>query len=243
MDISVCMAIHNGEDYLIPQMKSILMQLKPTDEIVAVDDASTDNSANVLSSFSDKRLRVVQNRHNLGVLASFEKALRLAHGDILFLSDQDDIWLSHKVETVINAFSINPEITLVASDAKIIDGAGRVLADSFFSRRGPFSKGMVHNFLKNKHLGCTLAFRRSMLSHFIPIPRDIPMHDIWFGLINAIYGEAFFIDQPLIAYRRHKKNVSPSGGVSVLQKMIWRCQLLKNLIPHLHRAYVKKNKC
>lgn len=229
MKISVCMAVYNGAAYLIPQLRSILPQLRAHDELVVVDDASQDNSAELLGNLSDARVRVFRNARNLGVFASFEKAMRLARGDILFLSDQDDIWLPRKVEIILEVFLSRPEITMVATDARIIDESGKVVADSFFARRGRFDAGVLHNLVKNKYLGCTLAFRSSMLHYFLPIPPDVPMHDMWFGLVNAVYGKTYYIDQPLISYRRHQNNVSPSVSGSISKKMVWRWRLAKNL--------------
>lgn len=239
--ISVCMAVYNGAAYLQPQMHSILAQLQATDEVVVVDDASQDNSAELLRNLSDARVHVYRNERNLGVLASFEKAMRLAQGDILFLSDQDDVWLPGKADKIIEAFSLNPEITLVASDAQIIDESGFVVADSFFAQRGRFAAGVLHNLLKSKYLGCTLAFRRPMLDHFLPIPKDVPMHDMWFGLINDIYGKTHFINQPLIAYRRHGNNLSPSVGAPGVQKLVWRWRLVKNLLLHILRYSLNRH--
>jgi glycosyltransferase involved in cell wall biosynthesis len=240
--ISVCMAVYNGAAYLQPQMCSILEQLRATDEVVVVDDASQDNSAELLCDLSDLRIRVFCNERNLGVFASFEKAMRVAYGNILFLSDQDDLWLPGKVDKIIEVFSLNPDITLVATDAQIIDKSGVVVADSFFAQRGRFAAGVLHNLLKNKYLGCTLAFRSSMLPYFLPIPKDVPMHDMWFGLVNDIYGKTHFIDQSLIAYRRHGKNLSPSIGASVVQKLVWRWNLAKNLFMLVLRYSLNKHR-
>lgn len=226
------MAVYNGATYLLPQVHSILSQLRADDELVVVDDASQDGSTELLRSLPDPRLCVHRNEKNLGVLATFEKCLGLAQADILFLSDQDDLWLPGKVDNVIAAFSSCPDITLVASDAQVVDGSGVVIADSFFEQRGHFVAGVLHNLIKNKYLGCTLAFRRSMLEHFLPIPRDVPMHDMWFGLMNDIYGKTHYIDQPLIAYRRHGNNASPSEGAPIAQKLVWRWRLVKNLLLH-----------
>src|SRR4030067_2862949 len=134
--ISVCVAVYNGAAYLQPQMHSILAQLRATDEVVVVDDASQDNSAELLRDLSDARVRVHRNERNLGALGSVERAIRLAQGDILFLSDQDDLWLPGKVEKILEAFSLNPEVTLVASDAKVIGESGWVGAGSFVEQRG-----------------------------------------------------------------------------------------------------------
>jgi glycosyltransferase involved in cell wall biosynthesis len=242
MKISVCMAVYNGSAYLLPQMQSILEQLRPNDEVVVVDDASQDNSAEILSGVSDSRVRVFRNDRNLGVFASFEKAMSLAQGDLLFLSDQDDLWLPGKVDKILEVFSLNPAVTLVASDALVIDESGNVVANSFFELRGHFAPGILHNLLKNKYLGCTLAFRKSMLKLFLPIPKDVPMHDMWFGLINDIYGKTHYIDQPLIAYRRHGGNVSPSAGAPVVQRLVWRWHLVKNLLVHvLQHSRLRQN--
>ena len=234
--------MYNGASYLVPQIRSILDQLGQSDEMVVVDDCSQDESVQMIKSFGDSRIRLIRNDSNLGVLASFEKALRGSAGDILFLSDQDDIWRSDKVQRVISVFASNPAITMVVSDAQVIDAAGNVTAQSFFKQRGAFSADMLHNLAKNKYLGCTMAFRRSMLVHFLPIPRDTPMHDIWFGLINNIYGKTHYIGQPLIAYRRHGKNVSPSVGAPFVQKLVWRWRLAKNLLVHVLGYALKRHR-
>jgi glycosyltransferase involved in cell wall biosynthesis len=217
--ISVCMAVYNGSDYLRPQMESILSQLQPTDEVVVVDDFSQDSSLELLQSFEDARIRLYRNNRNLGVLASFEKAMKLSNGNIIFLSDQDDIWLPRKVDKVLQAFSQNPNVTLVASDAQIIDKDGLFVADSFFVQRGRFMANIVHNLIKNKYLGCTLAFKSSMLDYFLPIPETVPMHDMWFGLINSIYGKTYYIDQPLIAYRRDRKSTRLNSSHTLASRM------------------------
>jgi hypothetical protein len=163
------------------------------------------------------------------VLATFEKALRLARGEILFLSDHDDLWLPGKVEKIMAVFDARPSVTMVATDARLIDANGRTLVPSFFAQRGRFAAGALHNFVKNKYLGCTLSFRSSMLPIFLPIPRDVPMHDIWFGILNALFGQTYFLDEPLVAYRRHGANVSPLVHTSFARAARWRYQLAKNL--------------
>lgn len=230
MKISVCMAVYNGAAYLGPQIQSILSQLRCEDELVIVNDASTDASASLLEGLQDQRIRLYHNASNFGVLATFEKALRLAQGEILFLSDQDDLWLPSKVDQIIMVFLGNPNVTLLVSDAQVIDGSGELTSFSFFSQRGRFQSGVINNLIKNKYLGCTMAFRRSMLTHFLPIPEDVPMHDMWFGMVNDIYGKTRYVDQPLISYRRHGNNLSPSEGASLFQKLIWRWRLVKNLL-------------
>jgi glycosyltransferase involved in cell wall biosynthesis len=228
--VSVCMAVHNGAAFLKPQIESILVQLGPQDELWVVDDHSKDASQDILRTIADPRLHVHRNERNIGVLRTFEKALTLASGDILFLSDQDDVWLAGKVDKVLNTFALDPAVTMVATDARLIDEQGRTIKESFFSARGRFTTGFLHNFVKNKYLGCTLSFRQTMLQTFLPIPLDVPMHDIWFGLLNEIYGKTHFISEPLIAYRRHRSNASPLLHAGLIQMLLWRTRLAKNIV-------------
>ena len=228
--VSVCMAVHNGARFLQPQVDSILSQLRPGDELLVVDDASSDASPTILESLRDARLRLYRNDQNLGVVRSFDKALRQASGEIIFLSDHDDVWLPGKVAASLAVFASRPDVTMVVTDAKLIDENGSVTKESFFAERGHFAAGFLHNFLQNKYLGCTLSFRRSMLRYFLPIPADVPMHDMWFGLLNSIYGKTFYIDEPLTAYRRHGGNATPLVTSGQLGKILrWRWRLATNI--------------
>lgn len=223
------MAAHNGRAFIRAQIDSILAQLRPCDELVVVDDGSADGTSALLEGLTDARLRVHRNGTTSGVLQAFEKALTLAGGEILFLSDQDDLWLEGKVAKTLSLYRDRPDVTMVVSDAQLIDASGRLLNESFFALRGRFAEGLLRNFVKNKYLGCTMSFRRSMLRIFLPIPPDVPMHDIWFGMLNEIYGKSYFIDEPLVAYRRHERNATPLVRRSIGQIALWRWRLAKNV--------------
>lgn len=224
--LTVCMATCNGERYIRPQMDSILQQLGPEDRIILVDDASSDQTVALVEGYSDPRIRIIRNEKNLGAVKSFERALSEATGDIVFLSDQDDVWMPAKVAKVLDALR-DPRVTLVQSDACIVNAAGAQTGASYFATRGGFAPGVFRNVLRSRYLGCTMAFRREILSGCLPFPRNIPMHDIWIGLINAHFGRTVFLAEPLVAYRRHGNNVSRPG--SSMQRLRWRANLLFNV--------------
>ncbi len=229
---SVCMATFNGAAYVEQQLESILSQLGEDDEIVLVDDHSSDATMEIVAAFGDSRIKVYRNEKNLGVARTFEKALGLARGELIWLADQDDIWHPQKVSKMVEVFARRPEVTLVLSDARIVDQTGRVMVESFFRRRGGFCAGIVHNLLKNKYLGCVMAFRRGLLDKALPFPADIPQHDMWLGLVNARYGQAEFLDRTLVDYRMHGGNASGTSSNkrgTVVQMIIWRWRLMKNL--------------
>ena len=119
--ISVCLASYNGEKYIKEQLDSILSQLNDEDELIVSDDGSTDSTPEILSSYSEQFpiLRIVKGPGK-GVIKNFEYAISLAKGELIFLSDQDDIWCSSKVSRVKEAFSSSGKnCMLVLHDAEI----------------------------------------------------------------------------------------------------------------------------
>ena len=202
--VSVCMATYNGAAHFREQLDSILGQLLPHDELVIVDDCSSDTTLELLSTMSDARMKVHVNEVNLGVVRSFEKALGLASSELIFLSDQDDIWMPQKVERCVA--SLSSGMTLVISDAYIL-ADDVVTLDTFygFRRSGP---GLLRNYFKNSFIGCCLAFRRDLLNIALPFPTGIPMHDAWLGIMASAVGQVEFLPERLILYRRHANNVT-----------------------------------
>ena len=227
--ISVCMATYNGSQYIERQLRSILCQLGRADEVILVDDHSSDATLDVVENIGDSRIKIYRNNMNEGVLKTFERAIRQASGEIIFLSDQDDIWYAGKVNLFVKTFAEHTDITLVLSDTKVINDSDEVVSESFYKGLGGFSPSLLHNVFKNKHLGCTMAFRQLMVERFLPFPNDIPQHDIWIGCVNSIYGKPYFLDSPLMAYRRHQHNASPVIRRGIAQILVWRWQLIKNL--------------
>lgn len=202
------MTVYQGERFITAQLTSILPQLRDYDEVIIVDDGCTDSTPSLISALQDSRLIVVRKTKNEGILRGFETALSHCSGEIIFLSDSDDVWLPKKVETVLEAFSQDDDLMLVASDAILIDADGNKIGDSFYAQRGRFRDGMWSNLLKGKFHGCTMAFRSGLLRSVLPFPQGKRAHqDTWIGCVNALLGgKTKYIPEPLVAYRRHSSN-------------------------------------
>ena len=227
--LSVCMATYNGEKYIKDQLHSILTQLSENDEIIISDDSSTDQTINIIRKFEDDRIILLENQKFSSPIYNFENALKFASGDIIFLSDQDDIWKTAKVKKI-KKFIKNYD--LILSDAEIIDSKGEILHESFY-KINKSKSGLVRNFIKNNYLGCTMAFNRKILNRILPFPKNLPMHDWWIGLISEICGKVYFLEDKLISYRRHEHNATKTVGKSnynLFQKIKFRYILLKNLL-------------
>lgn len=223
--ISVCMATYNGSKFIKEQLDSILPQLSEDDEIIVSDDGSTDGTLEILANFHDERVKVFLNEGRHGVVPNFENALSKASGDIIFFSDQDDIWASKKVKIMLNELR---DADLVVHDALIMDGEDNVSNVNYFSIRHPH-KGYWHNLWENCFVGSCLAFRREMLPYVYPFPKHILWHDMWIGLVVSKKGRVKFIDDKLLYYRRHGGNASATGEKSTFslwKKIKYRTQML-----------------
>jgi glycosyltransferase involved in cell wall biosynthesis len=118
--ISVAMCTYNGSKHIKEQLESIIYQTRKPDEIIICDDCSSDNTVEIaqnLLSVSTIKSTIIRNEINLGFRKNFEKAIGLCHGDIVFLSDQDDVWLPEKIEKVANIFDNDEEVIMAFHDA------------------------------------------------------------------------------------------------------------------------------
>ena len=230
MRVSVVMATYNGEKYLCDQIASILRCLGPSDQLIASDDGSQDGTREQLYAYERKTdiVKVVDGPRQ-GIIANFENGLKYVNGDIIFLADQDDIWLPNKVDEIKRIFETDSTVTCVLHDVKVVDGDLNTLEKSFFEIRGS-KLGFAHNLRKNSFMGSAMAFKASMLPVILPIPRNIPMHDQWIGLINELYGKTAVCKKPLGLYRRHGDNASTFDHGSLASMISNRAVIAANLV-------------
>ena len=127
--ISVCIPTYNGGKFIRQQLGSILSQLSNDDEIIISDDSSTDNTLEIINSFNDKRIKVLENNTFHSPIYNLENALKQAGGDYIFLSDQDDEWMLNKISVVMEHLK---SANLVVHDAQVVDGEGKQLYKSLF---------------------------------------------------------------------------------------------------------------
>jgi glycosyltransferase involved in cell wall biosynthesis len=217
MKISVAMCTYNGARYLQEQLDSIARQTRPPDELVVCDDDSTDDTNEIITSFAGSASFPVShhvNERNLGSTRNFENAIQLCQGDIIALSDQDDVWRPDKLALVEKCFAENPKVGMVFSDAEIVDEQLRSLGR--LSNVSGFDKKKQRLIREGKALdvllpawwvtGATMAFQSKFTDLVSPIPTDIPMiHDGWISLMIAAVAEVSFIEDPLILYRQHDR--------------------------------------
>lgn len=229
--ISVCLATYNGEDFIKEQVESILKQITLTDEIIISDDSSNDKTINVLNSFNDSRIKIFKNPGNRGYTNNFENAINESKGDVIFLSDQDDVWVDNKVELMIDKLK---KVSLVVSDAKIVNEKLEVINKSHFQLYN-VKQGFIVNFLKTRYIGACMCFKREILTKALPFPGNKKncAHDYWLTLIAEFYYKVELYEVPLLLYRRHSNNALDGGNSSSNSffKKVWtRLYCFYNLI-------------
>lgn len=209
--VSVCIATYNGEQYIEEQLASISVQLAPGDEVVVVDDCSSDGTLGMVEAFLRQHpgtilLRNVENR---GHVAAFEAAMRAASHDIVVLSDQDDIWAPGRLDALANACS---DGCLVVSRFETLRADGTVASGPAlrYGGRVPRWRGLLDLLLgRAPYFGCTMAVHRSLLALVIPVPTRIEAHDLWFSYIALWRGELFELDRVTVMRRLHDHNLTP----------------------------------
>lgn len=201
---SVCVATYNGENYIVEQLQSILTQIAPEDEVIICDDCSTDRTVERIEALADPRIRILYNGTHY-FRDTFEKALRAAQGDLIFLSDQDDVWLEGKYRSCVEALQ---HVDLVCTNSKLVNSRLEVINEDFFSIYGS-GPGIMKNIVSNTYYGSCMAFRRSLLEAALPFPPTHEIgHDTWLGLVAEGIGKVQFIRTPYLLYRRHSENTT-----------------------------------
>jgi len=220
------MAVFNGREFLREQLDSVLAQLQLGDELLVIDDASTDEGLVPLRALGLPHVRILTNPQNIGVVRSFERGLALARHEVVFLCDQDDVWLPGKRAAYAAEFERDSAVCVVISDCEVIDAEGNVTAASFMTSRGGFDGSLMGTLWRNRYIGCAMAVRRSLLAIALPFPATVAMHDMWLGAIGAIFGRVVYFSRPYLRYRRHSRNLTPSRSQSPwLQLLRWRIAL------------------
>lgn len=221
--ISVALCTHNGAAYVRRQLESILGQSRRPAQVVVSDDASTDDTvATVCDAFAAAVdtpagpvpiLTLLRNSPALGVTRNFEQATDACTGDIIALSDQDDLWHPHRLQRLVPEFD-DPELLLLWTDGRLVDGEGRPLERTLFGsleltghERRLLENGRAFEGLLRRNLatGATILFRRELLQWARPFGRGW-VHDEWLAIVAAAHGAVRAVDEPTIDYRQHGGN-------------------------------------
>lgn len=242
---SICMATYNGGQYLRDQLDSIINQINSDDEIIIIDDCSSDDTMEILSSYASENIYVYKNSSNLGHVKSFEKAISLSSKDVIFLSDQDDIWKNSKVEDFKSTFLEHKNVSVITSNMEYMDSEGKIIDYKDFKIESKNSYKFRKNILSifkgtSLYYGSTMAFRKEIKQFFLPFPKYIESHDLWLGILGNLMKCNFFLEEITIKRRIHSNNVTNKNR-GLRKKILSRILFLRNII-EAKRRIIRINK-
>jgi len=208
MRVSVVITAYNSEAFVAEAISSVLEQTHPVDEIVVVDDGSTDHTRDIVESFSQRGVRYTY-QENRGPGAARNCGIRETSGELLAFLDADDVWLKDKVESQCDFLAAHPEVALVSGfawwwnvkeDRRFISGE---VPKSMTSLRRDI---LVYNKIGNPS---RVMLRRSVLADVGVFNEDIRWGqdwDLWIRIVT--HYNATILPKPVIVYRWHEKNLS-----------------------------------
>lgn len=206
LQTSIAMATFNGARYLQEQLESFAAQTLLPDELVISDDCSTDNTLDIIKVFASSapfKVRWTQNHVKLGYTGNFNQALMRTMGDMVFLSDQDDVWFPDKLERMARYVLDDPDALVIMNDAALTDAN---LNDTGLTKQGQISSGRMSS--SNFVMGCCVVVRRELLDLCLPIPSIYNGHDSWIVKMAEGVGRKRVVSDVLQWYRRHEENES-----------------------------------
>lgn len=214
MKISIALTTYNGEKYLEEQLESFLSQTHQPDELIICDDGSTDATVAIAHHFAANApfsVKLFENENNLGYAQNFSKVLALCSGDIVFLSDQDDVWHATKIEKMLARFEDEPELQLLIHDLDYCKENLTPIGQTKIERM----EG-IFNLDRDYVVGMATAIRGSFLKLCLPVPNEVNVsHDSWLHECARVVSRKVVMREVLALYRRHPSNTTATGNLNV----------------------------
>ncbi len=219
------MATYNGEQFIEKQVLSILSQLSKIDELIIVDDCSSDNTINILKDINDSRIKIHKNHENMGHVLSFCKSVSFAKNKYIFLSDQDDIWIDGRVNLMIQNI-VEDDSILLTSNFKWIDENDNPIEVLYDGVDQKDSKKYLKNVLdifigKTNYFGCAMVFKQELTSVISPTPKFVESHDLWVALAANILKSNRHINAKTFLKRRHSSNATSTHSSRPVWKKLY----------------------
>lgn len=218
MTTAVAVALYNGARFLEAQLDSLRLQSRPPERVVLCDDGSTDGTPERVQDYIAKydlgaTWKLCRNPENLGYIRNFYRAISLCDADLIFLSDQDDVWKPDKIEKMTAVMERCPHINLLSCRYGIINAAGEeqhsVVEGSANEDGGLVPVSVQTIMTAYRWPGMIMCLRKDYFNGLLPAIGDSPVpHDLMFA-VCAADRDSFYEYHYLGAYhRRHDNNVA-----------------------------------
>lgn len=242
MKVSVCMATYNGQKYIRQQLNSILNQSVMVDEICIVDDCSTDETLRIIEEYKSSQFIIIRNKKNMGYVKSFERSIEASSGDIIILSDQDDVWSLNKVEKLLHYYKNNPKVKVICHAAIVVDRDNvPILGLDINYKPGFYGKySLAREFVKPRFFGCVCSFHSSLKLTYLPFNDYVYTHDHWLSINGFLSGGFLVVPDRLINYRRHTGALTKHKPDPIIERLANRYKFLCMVVIYFYRKFKKR---
>mgnify|MGYP004441877309 FL=1 len=223
MKISVALALYNSNEYLMEQLDSLKNQSRPADEVILVDDASTNDTVETVRKYIEENgldhWKLICQPKNRGFIETFRHALKECSGDVIFLCDHDDIWMPQKIQVMTDVFEkSNGKVQALAASFIPVDKNNSPIETK--AQKGKSNNNLLRKSVPagsltpiafqdlaayNVSPGCTAAITRELAQAYMPFEEKLP-HDWALFAIAALQNGMYYLDRPLVRYRLHDSN-------------------------------------
>jgi len=179
-------------------------------EIIAIDDASSDNTLQILEEIKDPRLRIIRHEKNEGHVKTITQGLRESRGELVARIDPDDRYRSCFLAQTVPIFERHPEVGFAYGDAAVIDSTGRVnveRSDRVHNGRDFKGNELIPLLLENFICAPTVIARRAAWIETLPVPPGLAFSDWYFNVMIARKYDVYYVDRVLADYRVHSQNL------------------------------------
>lgn len=222
--ISCALTTYNSNEFLEKQLDSLKNQQLPFDEVIIVDDASTNDTVERIRSYIESNhldnWKLFVHEQNRGFIKSFQDSLRHCTKDLIFLCDHDDLWHADKTKIMTEQFEQYPDLKVLACSFDLIDDKDQMIEDTLMAKRANHNlirrsvDAGTLNVMKPEDLmayniapGCTMALSQEIAGKYLDLASDLNLpHDWAISIIAALEDGLCYLDQPLMGYRQHGSN-------------------------------------
>jgi len=228
--ISIALATFNGSAFLKEQLESYLSQTLLPAELAVADDGSTDDTLEIIKSFSQDApfpVRLILNKVNQGPVVTFAKAITACNGDLIALSDQDDIWLPTKLERMSRLFKEDAKLGAAFCNAELVDAQLESQRRDMWDlmhltsvRCKQVAEGDTLPVLLHRYSvqGSALMLRANLVRSMLPIPAGWH-YDAWLAVVAAAESKLIGIPECLQKYRQHEANAIGVRSTQLVKKL------------------------
>lgn len=235
--VSIIMLTYNRANYIAQAIESVLAQTYQQWELLILDDGSTDNTAVIVSQYSDSRIQYLFDPINKGLALKRYESLKQCRGVYVAILDSDDKWIDvTKLDSQVTYLNNHPTCVVVGTQINLIDESGNSLGTNTYLRDDTAIRNAI--LVRNQFAHSSVMMRKSFLDKTSGYQKLSASEDLDLYLRLGQLGTFANLPETMLAYRIHKKSAS-ANKIKILQGVLRTIKTYRQQYPHYQKAYLK----